>query len=481
MADDEKLNPLAWDRTWSQIPDREILNVGLDRSQTQSRENWVVKLEFTNDGSKSVGTGFFINVPGAKAHVILTAAHNLFDNESKKFPDLVVKRRGNEPIKPEGLEIHKCPDYDPARRTYDPEHDYGVIIVPKETNEEEGGIGFGFALSLATEDLSQKTLELTGYYPQSDEREREKSTTKKKAPNEVGAVVASLETYSGECLGSYPGYLEYDIGTIQGLSGSPVWMPYKGHETVVAVQYAYSPSPTPNMILARENRQMTVGPSNNAPDDSSKRRSRRGHKKGRTGARLNATTLKQILTSAGVVKKRQALMAEVKQGSNTDPLYLHFLPDEDCAWIHWGQEKLNTSFDVFPAYSPTPVVKRTPLYAFQYVPPQEAWGLPGAPQWVLWDVKRHRVTLTSSLQPMCLAWLKPAFKKFPPDKEGLFTLAFGRGEDKEGSILELRMDPDAVSAFDREEGTLDGTGIWFGNHVKNKQVKYNFFRLVTLH
>jgi hypothetical protein len=50
MADDEKLHPLAWDRTWSQIPDKERLNVGLARSKTQSREDWVVKLEFTNNG-----------------------------------------------------------------------------------------------------------------------------------------------------------------------------------------------------------------------------------------------------------------------------------------------------------------------------------------------------------------------------------------------------------------------------------------------
>jgi hypothetical protein len=222
---------------------------------------------------------------------------------------------------------------------------------------------------------------------------------------------------------------------------------------------------------------MTIGLSNNAPDDGSKQTNRRGPKRGSTGARLSVTTLKQILSWAGVVKSSLALMADVKQDTDADPFYLHFLPDEDCAWIHWGREGLNTLFAVFPAYSSTSVVKTSPLYVFQYIPPPGDRGLAGAPHWVLWDVKRHRVTLTPSLQPMCFAWLKPADNKVRPDEGGLFTVAFGQGEDKDGGILELRMDSDAVSAFDREEGTFDGTGIWFGEHKKNKPIKvcFSFF------
>lgn len=106
--------------------------------------------------------------------------------------------------------------------------DYGVILTPKAS--VEANIGFGFALKLSQEDLRGVNLELSGYLPR-----EEKKSDKSQKPEQKGEL-AYLDAKSGPCWVVQEDSLEYDMDTAQGLSGSPVYMPYKGHETVVAIQ-----------------------------------------------------------------------------------------------------------------------------------------------------------------------------------------------------------------------------------------------------
>lgn len=94
------------------------------------------------------------------------------------------------------------------------EFDYGAIFVPKLKKSDVRG--FGFALKLGHDNLQKKDLAISGY----------------RAKTPQGHPVIS----TGSCMGCWENQLEYKVNTEQGLSGSPVYMPYRGHEAVVAIQ-----------------------------------------------------------------------------------------------------------------------------------------------------------------------------------------------------------------------------------------------------
>lgn len=165
-------------------------------------------------GEKSHGTGFYVNIPDTKAHVILTAAHNLVDNQKKPSQDLqFYDPLQGAIIKPGDLEIFIPPSYLSRPRT---ETDFGAIRVPTSTSVPRG---FGFALKLAEESLRDKTLQICGF--PSDCPRPEPSTS------------------SGDCKRWNRNRLEYQIATAKGLSGAPVFMPFKGHDTVIGIQCVF--------------------------------------------------------------------------------------------------------------------------------------------------------------------------------------------------------------------------------------------------
>jgi V8-like Glu-specific endopeptidase len=185
-------------------------------------------------GEPKFGNGFYLNVPDAKSYVILTAAHNLIDDNGNPSKELhVVRREGDkgDRIPPTNLTTFVCPDYKPSATKGRPkgttaDSDYGVLLTPKpsEASKDGGrsyiGIGFGFALKLSHEDLCGANLDLCGYVSQ----------------EEKANAQDSLDARSGLCLDASDGSLEYDMHTMPGLSGSPIFKGYKGHETVVAIQ-----------------------------------------------------------------------------------------------------------------------------------------------------------------------------------------------------------------------------------------------------
>lgn len=55
----------------------------------------------------------------------------------------------------------------------------------------------------------------------------------------VTAGAPERRTKSGGIKGVRKAVMKYDVKTITGNSGAPVWMAYKGHETAVGIQYVF--------------------------------------------------------------------------------------------------------------------------------------------------------------------------------------------------------------------------------------------------
>lgn len=241
-----RLDPDLFDPSWDALPNDGVEAGGLSFASTQIRHEWIVRLDFKQDsssspsyyfsegaeqtelrltdmltlahiapkGEQSHGTGFYINIPDIKAHVILTAAHNLVDKQGKRSRDLQFHDAlQGVIIKPRDLDIFISPLYLSNPRT---ETDFGAIRVP---NSKAISRGFGFSLKLAEESLRGKSLHVCGF--PADWTQPEPSTS------------------SGNCKRWIRNLLEYQIATAKGLSGAPVFMPFKGHDTVVGIQCVF--------------------------------------------------------------------------------------------------------------------------------------------------------------------------------------------------------------------------------------------------
>ncbi|KAM4063673.1 hypothetical protein HRG_006803 [Hirsutella rhossiliensis] len=149
-------------------------------------------------GATQLGSGFYVNIADAKTS-----------------------------LKPSSRPLMKrTPSYSNA------DNDYGSIPVPNEVNACPPR-GFRFALKLAHDDLRAKT---------------NMSAATGSAPGQAAdGEHKTVRLLRGKQTG-------YDVVTGSGLSGSPVFMTYRGHETVVSIQW--------DLIVV-------LWPSNPSPDSGS--------------------------------------------------------------------------------------------------------------------------------------------------------------------------------------------------------------------
>lgn len=192
---------------------------------------------FDNVEGPTYGTGFFVNFPCSTYDVILTAAHNLINNQKVTVQDLKVfcaksekntKNTGQgaekEEIQPEEVAGFKiCPQYieiletkpnAPDKGSYD----YGIILLAKDKSKESNrqGLGLNLGLSSSFNLQGSKVANVSGY---------------------GGNVSGSpLQHSSGSIKSSGKQCVEYKAPTEQGMSGAPVWIPYGGHPMVVGIQ-----------------------------------------------------------------------------------------------------------------------------------------------------------------------------------------------------------------------------------------------------
>lgn len=190
--------------------------------------DWVVKLTFekfiNNQTECLTGSGFFLNLPNINRHVVLTAAHNLISNGMRTLnlkiiynnqfqidpdnSDKVIFANDKPPIieipvdnSDQSDNVHIC-------------RAYAVISIPRTSEDPRG---FGFSLKLAHKKSFNGIVHVSGF---------------------KGTMMKTLRPFT--CSASNMTYQEhrikYQAETEAGMSGSPVWVEYKGYPTVVAVQ-----------------------------------------------------------------------------------------------------------------------------------------------------------------------------------------------------------------------------------------------------
>ena len=199
--------------------------------------DWVVKLTFekviNNRTECLTGSGFFLNLPNINQHVILTAAHNLISNGIRTLnlkviynnpfqidqnnPDKVIFADDKKPAiieipvdnTDQSNSVHICRAYNLGIRCH-----YAVICIPRIS---EGPRGFGFSIKFAHKKFFNGNVHVSGF----------KGTMMKTL--RPFTCPASNMTYQEQ-------YIMYQVKTEAGMSGSPVWVEYKGYPTVIAVQ-----------------------------------------------------------------------------------------------------------------------------------------------------------------------------------------------------------------------------------------------------
>jgi V8-like Glu-specific endopeptidase len=178
--------------------------------------------------ANGVGTGFFVNIPTAEHDVIFTAGHNLLGSHDMKVL-----------IAEDGKDFISVPDKDfqiaDAYRANDNDkvNDYGVIFLPRKNRK-----GFGFSLQLAYLNFgkrikvsdrvkgwkyaeAQKSVYITGYRP---------ANPPGSPSQHDGTLFLDRNQQQMES------QLEYKLDTEEGMSGSAIWMAYKGREIAIGIQ-----------------------------------------------------------------------------------------------------------------------------------------------------------------------------------------------------------------------------------------------------
>ena len=177
------------------------------------------------------GTGFYINLPGAKEDIILTAGHNLISETKQRSTSLCVLGSAV-PITVPDEKFKICSRYEDDPGPKQAVYDYGAIFVPRGANHyNQPKLGFGYSLKLGIDEDLKGRVHVTGY------KGREKKANPKNRPaggaasSSLGELVESSGRYAGD--GSQ---LLYEADTEQGMSGSPVWVEHNGYPTVVGIQ-----------------------------------------------------------------------------------------------------------------------------------------------------------------------------------------------------------------------------------------------------
>ncbi|KFA52152.1 hypothetical protein S40293_00518 [Stachybotrys chartarum IBT 40293] len=346
-------------------PQRSEPLLGLAFSRSALANAAAVKLSFRESSASSSksGNGFFINIPGARKSVVLTAGHNLINVDTKQLHvnvsvTLLDPTAGSfvqREIPPSDIHICKSFKDNPTGSVSHPEarNDYGVILLDRG-NDRPPQPAFGFSTILGDEQEIRGDVSITG--------------TKADAS---GPPVTS----SGACVNPIvtKNQLEYRVRTEAGMSGSVGWIGYNGLPTAVAVH-------------------------NHGSEQGANRYSR--------GSRINHKLLSDVFQWAEVgVKQRHLRWHSPDEPQPARNLFLAYSPDDEClrAVVEAVEDDpARMLFDVWPVYAPPVVdgVDRAPLYALRCMG-----------RWVAWNLARSEGILVDEL-------LKPCMVRIVAEDEG---------------------------------------------------------------
>lgn len=212
-------------RDYLDIDDDDDDEPGLEYADMDIIKKWVVKLAFKKDNEPedSEGTGFLFSVPGMpQYHTILTAAHNLISGATHaRTTDLrvIFSDPSVQPVAVKNNEdnVYICEDYKEGESNVD----YGAIRIQSVFQDTRG---FGFSMTLAYKSYFKGNVYVSGC--------KLKSDTKSQKDDKP---ICIPKTSAGYCITCYPEVVQYSAKTVQGISGSPVWIEHKGSQFVVAI------------------------------------------------------------------------------------------------------------------------------------------------------------------------------------------------------------------------------------------------------
>ncbi|KAH8887284.1 hypothetical protein GQ53DRAFT_827448 [Thozetella sp. PMI_491] len=324
---------------------------------------WVVKLEFKKLGEARQGNGFYVNIPNKAFDVILTAGHNLVDAPKQYCTDIrIVTATGKTPVSPDM--IHVCQRYSDDPSELNAIYDYGVILLRRSSPTQQGfGFGCSLMLGLAQDEdmLQDRLLYVSGYrpweFPPAQPRKSE-----------------------GNCVSSGEDQLQYKAKTEEGMSGGPVWLGFRGVETVVAIH-------------------------NYGADDDSQ---------GNKGSRLNLDVWRTVCKWVNTGWTSSSLNY---LGSSTFSMHLHILRSTShssgnkvtgLGRVRVGLPgRVETRFDVLPVSAAPGDRDWEACYGFLLCAAPSSARNTGLvadmplPEWLRWEVATRKISLTNQLVAEC--------------------------------------------------------------------------------
>ncbi|KAF8434470.1 hypothetical protein BGX38DRAFT_161830 [Terfezia claveryi] len=294
-----------------------------------------------------IGSGFFVNIPGTERDILFTAGHNLINEHGALVHSVDVYVDGEliSTVRVHGDDYHISESYIKTPNNTNPINDYGCILIKKREVTPKLREGFGFSLALADRDL--RTMGLSAFVGGYPAGLNSPSTTEfRYAMGSFGKVDANQ--------------LHYHATTEKGQSGGPVWVLYKGYETVIGIHNHDQRSP---------------GSGNRA-------------------TRINIRTLYDMYRWAGVTSAAYSKPLKVSDYEAEPGLFLKFDPVTKSAVARLGTDGASTMFDLIPAHTAPTDAKREPRYAIINKPDLTAdeskW------HWLKFDVnpksRPHQVT-----------------------------------------------------------------------------------------
>ncbi|KAF3313730.1 hypothetical protein TWF173_005800 [Orbilia oligospora] len=289
---------------WYDRPDQG-LDLNLAAAQTGNWKRWTVKLEFTQQGSRRTGTAFYINLAQKSGRILLTAGHNLISEDGEIVQDMKISETG-EVITPANIFISEVYRNKPCSDSK--VDDYGMILLP---GRPQGGFGFSLKVAEASSsDMRQIGVNIIGYHQ----------------------IINEPDFYSGRIDQVAPKCLKYNIQSVPGNSGGPVWIGSEGREIAIGIH--------------------------NYGGDKKKKKSPA------QGTRIHLGVLEDICRwttasgcNVGYLSKRLAVCGlKPPHDKYPDPeltFYMKFARGVRTAKARLGAEELETTFDVLPGLTPS--------------------------------------------------------------------------------------------------------------------------------
>ncbi|OTA96609.1 hypothetical protein M434DRAFT_27759 [Hypoxylon sp. CO27-5] len=316
------------------------------------------------------GNGFYVNVPNATFDVILTAGHNLVEKEEQYCSNIRIL---NDPLT--GSDIAVTPEMIRVCQRYfeDPDelnaiYDYGVILLKRDRKFRIRG--FGFNLMLGITPLPGENTDFA--------EDEEKDLLHERDVYVSGYTPADLPTDNpprrseGKCIRTNVHQLQYKADTVQGMSGGPVWIGFRGVETVVAIH--------------------NYGAANDG--------------QGNRGSRLNLNVWRNIFEWVGVGWHGKSLHFRGPP-TYTTHLYLPQTYDRNSAISNEGKVRIGkpgpveTLFDIVPVAAKPKAKEVDASYGFLLRPNAGSLSAKSPLNWVRWSPKRNTVSLTRFFDARC--------------------------------------------------------------------------------